>query len=143
MSQRRDDSGTITSHLTRWRSSHMYPGSRSNGRCLQQSKSKLSGSSRRRSRTVLMNPHSLRIVPADSLSSRKQGFALSITLNCWIVLILDAGLPPMIEEFLEQAEGRACYAVFSIFMGFDNWTLHPDSRDYTTFQTPLGLYQLT
>ncbi len=90
-----------------------------------------------------MNPHTVRIVPADSPSSRKQGFALSITLNCWIVLILDAGLPPMIEEFLEQAEGRACYAVFSIFMGFDNQTLHPDSCDYTTFQTLLGLYQLT
>ena len=90
-----------------------------------------------------MNPHSLHIIPADSLSSRKQGFALSITLNCWIVSILDAGLLPMIEEFLEQAEGHACYAVFGIFVGFDNRTLHPDSRDYTTFQTPLGLYQLT
>jgi transposase InsO family protein len=52
------------------------------------------------------------------------------------VTIRDAGVPPAIEEFVEDFAGRACYSLLDIFVGFDNRTLHPLSRDLTAFMGP-------
>ena len=59
------------------------------------------------------------------------------------VTIKDAGLPPNLEDFVEPFAGFQCYTVFDLFWGFDARKLHPDSRDLTAFQTPLGLLRLT
>ena len=54
------------------------------------------------------------------------------------VVIKDAGLPPMIEQYAESFGGRRCYGVFDLMVGFDQRALVPESRDLTTFQSPLG-----
>lgn len=60
------------------------------------------------------------------------------------VTIRDAGVPPNIEEFVEDFAGRAIYSLIDIFVGYDNRTLHPDSRDMTAFMSPdHGLLRLT
>lgn len=59
------------------------------------------------------------------------------------VTIKDAGLPPAVEEFVEEFSGRACYSLLDIFVGFDNRTLHKISRDLTAFMGPDGrMYRL-
>lgn len=59
------------------------------------------------------------------------------------VTIRDAGIPPAVEEFVEGFAGRACYSLLDIFVGFDNRTLHPLSRDLTAFMGPDGrMYRL-
>jgi hypothetical protein len=59
------------------------------------------------------------------------------------VTIRDAGVPPAIEDFVEDFAGRACYSLLDIFVGFDNRTLHPLSRDLTAFMGPDGrMYRL-
>jgi hypothetical protein len=57
--------------------------------------------------------------------------------------IKDSGVPPIVEPYAETFAGRACHSVFDLFVGFDHRELHPDSRDLTTFQTPLGTFRLT
>jgi len=59
------------------------------------------------------------------------------------VSIRDAGLPPILDDFVEPFAGRQCYTVFDLFWGFDARKLHPKSRDLTAFLTPLGLLRLT
>ncbi|KAG8781506.1 hypothetical protein FRC15_008612 [Serendipita sp. 397] len=60
------------------------------------------------------------------------------------VTIRDASVPPNIDEFVESFAGRACYSVLDVFSGYDQRTLHPDSRDLTSFMTPdRGAYRLT
>ena len=59
------------------------------------------------------------------------------------VTIRDAGLPPKVDEFVEDFAGRKCYTVFDLFWGFDAQKVHPASRDMTSFQTPLGLLRIT
>ncbi|RXW16706.1 hypothetical protein EST38_g9147 [Candolleomyces aberdarensis] len=59
------------------------------------------------------------------------------------VSIKDSAVPPVVEPYAESFAGRACYSVFDLFVGFDQRVLHPDSRDLTTFQTPLGTFRLT
>ena len=59
------------------------------------------------------------------------------------VTIKDAGVPPATEEFVESFSGRACYGLGDIMGGYDERALHPISRPLTTFDTPLGRYQLT
>jgi hypothetical protein len=63
------------------------------------------------------------------------------TLNS--ITIRDSGLPPIMDAFVEQFAGRACYTMADIFVGYDHRTLATESRDLTSFQTPLGLYRLT
>jgi RNase H-like domain found in reverse transcriptase/Integrase zinc binding domain len=58
------------------------------------------------------------------------------------VTIKDAGLPPNLDEFVEQFAGHAIYSVFDLFSGYDARTLHPISRDPTSFMTPLGLMRI-
>ena len=54
------------------------------------------------------------------------------------VTIRDAGVPPLVEEFVEAYGGRSVYTVLDMYWGFHARTLHEDSRDMTAFQTPLG-----
>ena len=55
------------------------------------------------------------------------------------VTIRDAGVPPILDDFIEPFAGRQCDTVFNLFSGFDAHSLHPDSQDLTSFMTPLGL----
>ena len=59
------------------------------------------------------------------------------------VTIRDAGLPPILDDFVEPFAGRQCYTVFDLFWGFDARKVHPASRDLTSFLTPLGLLRIT
>lgn len=59
------------------------------------------------------------------------------------VTLRDAGLPPIIDDFVEPFGGAQCYTVFDLFWGFDARKVAPESRDLTTFQSPLGLLQIT
>jgi hypothetical protein len=59
------------------------------------------------------------------------------------VTIRDAGLPPILDDFVEPFAGRQCYTVFDMLSGFDARKLDPASRDLTAFWTPLGLLRIT
>jgi hypothetical protein len=56
------------------------------------------------------------------------------------VTIKDAATMPYIELFTEQCVGRAIYSMMDLFVGFDHRALAEESRDITTFQTPLGTF---
>ena len=43
------------------------------------------------------------------------------------VTIRDAGVPPILDDFVEPFARRQCYTVFDLFSGFDACCLHPDS----------------
>ncbi len=49
----------------------------------------------------------------------------------------------MVELYAEAFGGRTIYAMFDLFVGFDHRHLHQDSRDYTTFSSPIGNLRLT
>ena len=59
------------------------------------------------------------------------------------VAIRDPAVPPTVEPYAESFGGRACYGMFDLFVGFDQRPLAPQSRDMTTFQTPLETFRLT
>ena len=59
------------------------------------------------------------------------------------ITIRDAGLPPVLDDFVEPYAGRQCYTVFDLFWGFDARKVAPSSRDLTSFWTPLGLLRIT
>ena len=59
------------------------------------------------------------------------------------VVIKDSAGIPKVEEYAESFGGRGCYAMFDLFVGFDQRALAPESRDLTTFQTPLGAKRMT
>ena len=59
------------------------------------------------------------------------------------ISIRDAGLLPIVDDFVESYAGHQCYTVFDLFWGFDARTVHCQSRDMTAFFTPLGLLRLT
>ncbi|KAK4699429.1 hypothetical protein P7C70_g6832, partial [Phenoliferia sp. Uapishka_3] len=59
------------------------------------------------------------------------------------VTICDAGFPPVIEEFIEDFTGCACLGLMDVYGGYDQRELAEESRDLTTFQTPLGPVRLT
>ena len=59
------------------------------------------------------------------------------------VTIRDAGLPPILDDFVEPFAGHQCYSVFDLYWGFDARKVHPTSRDLTAFLTPLGLLRIT
>jgi len=59
------------------------------------------------------------------------------------VTIRDAGMLPIMDNFVEGFAGRQCYTVFNLFWGFDAQKIHPKSQDLTAFSTPLGLLQIT
>jgi len=59
------------------------------------------------------------------------------------ITIRDAGMVPIIDDFVEGFAGHQCYSVFDLFWGFDARKIHPKSRGLTAFMTPLGLLQIT
>jgi hypothetical protein len=59
------------------------------------------------------------------------------------VTIRDPALPPLTEHLAEAFGGHSCYASFDLFVSFDQRLVHPSSRDYMTFQSPLGTLRLT
>ena len=54
------------------------------------------------------------------------------------VTIAHSGVPPVTEILVVQFAGRACGAMFDLYVGYDERTLAESSRDLTTFQTPFG-----
>jgi hypothetical protein len=62
------------------------------------------------------------------------------------VTIRDAGLPPQIDEMIEQFTGRTCYCICDLKSSYDSYLLAEKSRDLTTFHGyglgPLRLTQL-
>jgi len=54
------------------------------------------------------------------------------------ISVMDSGVPPILEEFVESFAGRAVYSVLDMYWGFYARTVDPKSRDMTAFQTPLG-----
>jgi len=59
------------------------------------------------------------------------------------VTIGDVSVPPITEQLIESFGARSCYASLDLFGAYDQRLVHPDSRDPTTFQTPLGSYRHT
>jgi hypothetical protein len=59
------------------------------------------------------------------------------------ITIRDAGMLPIVDDFVDGFAGRQCYTVFDLFWGFDARKIHPKSRGLTAFMTPLGLLQIT
>ena len=54
------------------------------------------------------------------------------------VSVMDAGVPPILDEFVETFAGRTVYTVLDMYWGFYARIVDAKSRDMTTFQTPLG-----
>ena len=60
-----------------------------------------------------------------------------------VVLIRDASLPPGADEFSERFAGYPFILLVDLYLGYDQCTLAPESRDITAFHTPLGLMRMT
>jgi len=58
------------------------------------------------------------------------------------VTIRDSQEPPLVYLYAEQCAAQAIYSGLDLFVGYDHRTLAEESRDYTTFDTPLGTMQL-
>jgi len=54
------------------------------------------------------------------------------------VTICDTQEPPLVYLYAEQCSARSIYLGLDLFLGYDHRTLVEESRDYTTFDTPLG-----
>jgi hypothetical protein len=54
------------------------------------------------------------------------------------VTIGDASIPPITEQLVELFGARACYASLNLFVAYDQHVVHPELRDPTMFQYPLG-----
>src|ERR1700710_566282 len=59
------------------------------------------------------------------------------------VTVKDAALPPFTDHLTEAFAGYAVYGMMDLYGGYDHRPLHPESRDLTTFGTPLGPHHLT
>src|SRR5216684_2165109 len=59
------------------------------------------------------------------------------------VMIKNAAVLPFVEQFAESFAGWACLSILDLFVGFDHHTLAPESRNLTTFQSPLGMLRNT
>ena len=57
-------------------------------------------------------------------------------------MIKDAGLPPNVEPYTEHCAGWTIYSMSDLYIGYNHAPLAPESRDLTTFQTPLGPHRL-
>jgi len=60
-----------------------------------------------------------------------------------VVTIRDSSTPPFVEHFAESFTRYAVYGMMDLFAGYDQRPLHPDSRDLTTFSSPMGPHCLT
>jgi len=59
------------------------------------------------------------------------------------VTIRDSSTLPFVEHFAESFAGYAVYRMMDLFAGYDQRPLYPDSRDLTTFSSPMGPHRLT
>ena len=59
------------------------------------------------------------------------------------VTIQDSLVPPFVEHLAKSFGGYAVYGMMDLFAGYDQHPLHVDSRDMTTFNSPLGPHHLT
>ena len=59
------------------------------------------------------------------------------------VTIKNAAMPPYTDIVAEDFAGRSIYTTLDLYVSFDQRQLHPNSRDMTTFNTPLGAFRLT
>jgi hypothetical protein len=59
------------------------------------------------------------------------------------VSIRDAGMVPIIDDFVDGFAGHQCYTVFDLYWGFDARKMDEESRDMTAFMTPLGMLRIT
>ena len=59
------------------------------------------------------------------------------------VTIKNAAMPPYTDVVAEDFAGRSIYTTLDLYVSFDQRQLHPNSRDMTTFNTPLGAFRLT
>ena len=59
------------------------------------------------------------------------------------ITIYDSQEPPLVYLYAEQCSARSIYLGLDLFVGYDYCILAEESRDYTTFDTPLGTMRLT
>jgi len=59
------------------------------------------------------------------------------------ITVCDSQEPPLIYLYTEQCLVRSIYSGLDLFIGYNHCTLAEESRDYTTFDTPLGTIRLT
>ena len=59
------------------------------------------------------------------------------------ITIKYSGAPPILEFYGNNPGRWGCYMGLDLFVAFNHHTLSVQSQDLTTFQTPLGLLQLT
>jgi hypothetical protein len=59
------------------------------------------------------------------------------------VTIRNAGVPPIVDEVVEDFANHTCYFYGNLYVGFDKRGLAEESRDLTTFQLPMGTLRLT
>jgi hypothetical protein len=59
------------------------------------------------------------------------------------VTIRNAMLPPNTDEFAEDLARRPMSTLLDFLLGYDQITLHKNSRDITAIQTLLGLLRQT
>lgn len=59
------------------------------------------------------------------------------------ITIRDAGVIPFVDMHTEMLGGRACYSAFDLFVAYDQRKIAEESRDLTTFHTPIGTLRLT
>ena len=59
------------------------------------------------------------------------------------VTIKNTAMPPYTNVVAEDFAGRSIYSTLDLYVSCDQRQLHPNSRDMTTFNTPLGAFQLT
>jgi hypothetical protein len=52
-------------------------------------------------------------------------------------------VPPFVEHLAESFASYTVYGMMDLFSGYDQWSLHEESWDLTTFGMPLGPHQLT
>ena len=54
--------------------------------------------------------------------------------------IKNAAMPPYTDVVAEDLAGRSIYSTLDLYVSFDQRQLHPNSRDMTTFNKPLGAF---
>ena len=59
------------------------------------------------------------------------------------VTIQDSLVAPFVEHLAESFGRYVVYGIMDLFARYDQCPLHVDSRDMTTFNSPLGLHCLT
>ena len=59
------------------------------------------------------------------------------------VTVRNAAMPPYTDVVAEDFAGKSIYSTLDLYVSFDQRQLHPNSRDLTTFNTPLGAFRLT